>query len=80
MRCGQLQKGCELEYKAGDTVIEVDEYRFMKVVAQEGNEVVCKHTDVEERIPVSKLRTMPDNWGLCFDIPAMKKLRSSATF
>ena len=69
-----------MEYKAGDTVIEVDEYRFMKVVAQEGNEVVCKHTDVEERIPVSKLRTMPDNWGLCFDIPAMKKLRSSATF
>ena len=69
-----------MRYKPGDTVIELDEYRFMKVVRQEGDEVICKHTDIEERIPVSKLRTLPDGWGLCFDVPAMKKLRSSATF
>ena len=68
-----------MDYNPGDIVIEIDEYRFMKVVVQEGDEVICKHTDIEEKIPVSKLRTMPDNWGLCFDVPAIKKLRASVT-
>ena len=68
-----------MKYNPGDTVIEIDEYRFMEVVRQEGDKVICKHTDVEERIPVSKLRSMPDDWGLCFDVPAIKKLRASVT-
>ena len=74
-----MRKGCNMDYNPGDIVIEIDEYRFMKVVVQEGDEVICKHTDIEEKIPVSKLRTMPDNWGLCFDVPAIKKLRASVT-
>ncbi len=72
-----MRKGCNMDYNPGDIVIEIDEYRFMNVVVQEGDEVICKHTDIEEKIPVSKLRTMPDNWGLCFDVPAIKKLRAS---
>ena len=62
-------------YKPGDTVVELDEYRVMKVVRQEGKEVICKYTDVEERKPISKLRTLPDGCGLYFDVPAIKKLR-----
>jgi len=69
-----------MKYNPGDTVIEIDEYRFMEVVRQEGDKVICKHTDVEERIPVSKLRSMPDDWGLCFDVPALKKIVDSRRF
>ena len=55
-----------MEYECGDIVIELDEYRFMKVVRQEDNEVICKHTDVEERIPINRLCSMPDDWGALF--------------